>query len=125
MRIAAVYFSKEQSETSYRSFEDTISNINTTLSGLQSSAAGNSAMKQLVDSFTASFNKYRELSSVYYQALQQQEAQLTELGVYALKLNGSIEKSNTYYGGAALIYFRHMQKRFLTAAEKPAKGHYR
>jgi methyl-accepting chemotaxis protein len=103
MRIAAIYFMNEQTEAAYQSFTATINDINATLSTLQPVVSGNSSIKQIVDSFSSSFNDYKQLGSAYYQALQQQSAQLDELGVLAQKLNGSIEKSSAYYGGAALL----------------------
>jgi methyl-accepting chemotaxis protein len=103
MRIAAVYFSKEQTESAYQSYNESISDVKSTLSQLGGVVSGNDAMQSAVDSFTDYLDDYVRLGSLYYQSLQDQNAQLEELLVYAQQLNGSADKSSKYYGGAALL----------------------
>jgi methyl-accepting chemotaxis protein len=103
MRVAAVYYSKEQTDTEYQSLLTAINNVKAQIDIVLASMGNNSEQRAAFTPVTTNVNEYLAQAEKFHTAVDKQNTALTQLGVYAAQLNGSAEKSSQYYGGAALL----------------------
>jgi methyl-accepting chemotaxis protein len=103
MRVSAVTYEWKRTDDAYRTLQGAISNTNSQLSILETMVVGNSTMTAGIITVTSNIEEYLAQAQNFNQAVQDENSAMSKLGVYALQLNGSAEKSNQYYGGAALL----------------------
>jgi methyl-accepting chemotaxis protein len=103
MRVAAVYYSKEQTEETYQSLLTAINTVNDQIDGILALIGDNSEYAAGFMPIVENIDEYQAQAEIFHQAVEDQNSALAQVGVYAAQLNGSAEKSNQYYGGAALL----------------------
>jgi methyl-accepting chemotaxis protein len=103
MRVAAVYYSKEQTNVEYQSLLTAINNVKAQIDTILALVGNNSEQRAGFTPIVNNVNDYLAQAEKFHQAVDKQNTALAQVGVYAAQLNGSAEKSNQYYGGAALL----------------------